>query len=100
MQTVTISIGRGLPGGGDMDAAQWAAFIDGVRRIIAPRGVVFVDAARSVGEWQGQPEESATFVVGEVTPDGVAGILREAAALSRLFHQDAIAVTAGSTALV
>lgn len=100
MQTVTISIGRGLPGGGEMGRHEWAAFIDGVRRIIAPRGVVFVDAARSVGEWQGQAEESATFVVGEVAPEGVDGILREAAALSRLFEQDAIAVTAGSTALV
>lgn len=100
MQTVTISIGRGLPGGGEMDGPQWAAFIDGVRRIITPRGVVFVDAARSVGEWEGQPEESATFVVGEVTPDGAAGILREAEALSRAFEQDAIAVTTGTTALV
>lgn len=100
MSTVTISIGRGLPGGGQMDRHAWAAFIDGVRRIIAPRGVVFVDAARSVGEWQGQPEESATFVVGEVTPEGVDGILREAGALSRQFEQDAIAVTSGTTALV
>jgi len=83
-----------------MDRYQWVAFIDGVRRAIAPRGVVFVDAARSVGEWQGQAEESATFVVGEVTPDGVAGILREAEALSKAFGQDAVAVTAGTTTLV
>lgn len=100
MQTVTISIGRGLPDGGEMSAPEWAAFIDGVRRIIVPRGTVHVDAARSVGQWDGIPEESATFVVGDVTPDGVAGILREAATLSRFFQQDAVAVTTGTTALV
>ena len=100
MQTVTISIGRGLPTGGDLSAPEWAAFIDGVRRIVAPRGVVFVDAARSTGEWDGVPEESATFVVGQVTPDGAAGIARETAALARHFQQEAVAVTTGTTALV
>lgn len=100
MQTVTISIGRGLPDGGEMTAPEWAAFIDGVRRIIAPRGVVHVDAARSTGVWDGVPEESATFVIGGVSPDGAAGILREATVLSRYFQQDAIAVTTGTTALV
>lgn len=98
MFTVTISIGRGLPTGGDMDDAQWDAFIDGVRRVCQHHGVVFVDAARSVGEWDGVPEESATFVVGEVRRPRA--LSDDAAGLGVLYGQEAVAVTTGTTALV
>lgn len=100
MHTLTISIGRNLPGGGALNDGAWAAFRAGVRSIVAPRGTVHVDAAYSVGEWDGVAEESATFVVGGVTADGAAGIAREAAALARHYQQDAVAVTTGTTALL
>lgn len=98
MFTVTISIGRGLPTGGHMDDAAWADFVEGVRRVCQYHGVLFVDAARSIGEWDGVPEESATFVVGEVRrPRALAD---DAAGLGVLYGQEAVAVTTGTTVLV
>ena len=113
-KTVTVSIGRGIPGGGEMTTREWRRFKAEVRAVLGwvalregssasdrglRRGEIYVDAAKTFGEWEGQREESATWVAsiwaGEA--ETLEGSLRSICAD---FGQDAIALTVGDTTLV
>jgi hypothetical protein len=99
MATATISIGRG---GGDRRLSDnlWSAFTDNIRDLLNECGAtVFVDAAESIGEWEGVAEESRTWVAdtGETERFWIMGWLSGTA---HTFEQDAIALTIGATTLV
>jgi hypothetical protein len=99
-KTVTISIGRGVPGGGDMFADEWDDFRNDVRGVLETFGAtVYVDAAQSVGEWEGVAEESATWVAA-VPSDCVEWLRGSLGVLRERYQQDAIALTIGETTLV
>lgn len=97
--TVVISIGRGLPSGGEMEQDDWDTFRHCVRALLRSCGDIYVDGAHSIGEWDGIPEESATYVA-EVRADYVGTIRLECGALAHDYRQDAIALTVGQTDLV
>lgn len=99
MATATISIGRG---GGErrLSDLSWAEFTIHINRLFYDiSAIVFVNAAESIGEWDGVAEESRTWVadIGSVSRDFITGWL-EMTALT--FEQDAIALTIGTTTLV
>ena len=97
--TITISIGRNI-GSEPMIGWEWDAFRDGIRSALADLGAtVYVDAAASVGEWDGIAEQSATWVA-EIDADHVQYVPTYLTALCAQFNQDAIALTAGTTTLV
>lgn len=98
--TVTVSIGRGLPDGGSMRLGEWDAFRQDVRdRLALVSAEVYVDAARSVGEWEGVPEESATWVA-LIPADNITALRGAIRAMAVRYRQDAIALTVGTTELV
>jgi len=97
--TVTVSIGRSI-GPVPMSSAAWDEFRDGIRSALADLGAtIYVDAAASVGEWDGVVEESATWVA-ELDASHVQHVPAYLSALCALFSQDAIALTVGTTTLV
>jgi hypothetical protein len=98
MITATISIGRGVPGGGDMYADEWDDFRDDVRGLLQAFPV-YVDAAHSIGEWEGVPEESATWVA-SIPADYADSLRRDLGVLRERYQQDAIALTLGETVLI
>jgi hypothetical protein len=99
MATATISIGRG---GGErrLSDGSWDTFTGSIRDLLkACDATVFVDAAESIGEWEGVPEESRTWVadIGDHSRNYLIGWLSGTASA---FEQDAIALTVGETILV
>lgn len=101
--TVTITVGRNVPTAGlpvEMDAVQWGGFRDTVTAALGVIGAeVFVAAAKGTGYWDGIIEENATWVA--AVPQGEIEFLRrEAARWCRLYSQDAVALTVGSTELI
>ena len=98
MATATISIGRG---GGErrLSDAEWTNFTSHIIAMLNHIGAtVFVNAAESIGEWEGVEEESRTWVADiHDRRDFVTGWLELSAAA---FEQDAIAFTVGETTLV
>lgn len=99
MPTVTISIGRG-GGERELPMGHWIAFSNKVREFLLGTGSeIYVDAAQSIGEWEGVKEDSLTWVAdfdGELL-DWARGYFSE---LASLFEQDAIAFTIGETELI
>lgn len=98
MATATISIGRGGAGRRLSDIA-WGEFSTNIIQMLNQiRATVFVNAAESIGEWEGVSEESRTWVadIGDLA-DFVTGWLELSAAV---WEQDAIAFTVGETTLV
>lgn len=98
MATATISIGRG---GGErrLSDSAWQEFTTHIIAMLNHiRATVFVNAAESIGEWDGVEEESRTWVadIGD-RADFVTGWLELSAAA---WEQDAIAFTVGETTLV
>ena len=98
MATATISIGRG---GGErmLSDIAWREFTTSIIQMLNHiRATVFVNAAESIGEWEGVSEQSRTWVadIGD-RADFVTGWLEITAAA---FEQDAIAFTVGETTLV
>lgn len=113
-KTVVVSIGRGIPGGGEMTAREWRRFKAEVRAYLRwvalgegssardrglHRGEIYVDAAKSYGEWEGQREESATWVAA-IPAGSVRGLKVMLGLICEDFGQDAIALTVGDTTLV
>ena len=99
MATVTVSIGRNV-GSEPMAQGLWDNFVSVVRDSVRrDANAVYVDAAASVGEWDGIAEESRTWVADIDEWD--LGALRNALTeWARTFRQDAIALTVGTTELV
>jgi hypothetical protein len=98
MATATISIGRG---GNErrLSDRSWSEFTTNIIQLLNHiKATVFVNAAESIGEWEGVEEESRTWVadIGD-RADFVTGWLEMAAGA---FEQDAIAFTVGETTLV
>lgn len=98
MATATISIGRG---GGErrLSDTEWTRFTSHIIAMLNHIGAtVFVNAAESIGEWDGVEEESRTWVadIGDRALF-VTGWLEMSAAA---WEQDAIAFTVGETTLV
>lgn len=99
MKTATISIGRG-GGSRRLSDESWSEFTTHINQLFHHTGAtVFVNAAESIGEWEGVAEESRTWVadIGSVSRDFITGWLQMTA---RTFEQDAIALTIGTTTLV
>lgn len=97
--TVTISIGRNV-GDQPMPASEWRKFRAHVRDSLALcGGCVHVDAAHSVGEWDGKPEDSATWVAA-IPADTVEELRVDLRLFCAIYDQDAIALTIGDTDLV
>jgi hypothetical protein len=97
--TVTISIGRNVDDA-PMSATAWSRFRADVRESLnLCDGTLYVDAAQSVGEWEGVREDSATFVAA-VSLDCVPLIRADLHGLCLTYGQDAIALTVGTTELV
>lgn len=99
MATATISIGRG---GAErrLSDSEWNAFSTNIIQLLNHIGAtVFVNAAESIGEWEGVSEESRTWVadIGDTEGDFLIGWLSMTAGA---FDQDAIALTLGTTTLV
>jgi hypothetical protein len=99
--TAVISIGRGS-GASELGEGMWETFARSVRNVLALPEVgatVFVDGAESVGEWQGESEQSLTWVA--QVDDGCRRLFQARLSLfAVLFDQDAIALTWGETELV
>jgi hypothetical protein len=100
--TATISIGRGAHAAQQpLDDADWASFRRQVRLLVTDTvdGVLHVNGALSTGEWDGVPEDSATFVA-EI-PSHTVGVLRAGLRfLAVTYGQEAIALTLGHTEFV
>lgn len=88
-----LYFGRGIPGGGDVTEAQWAAFVD---EVITPRFPNGYSLWRSEGYWKGDDgksvkEQSSVF---EVTHERDAAtdakIAEIAQAYRERFNQDAV----------
>ena len=98
--TVTISIGRGI-GDSPMSARKWREFRADVRGALhSAGGTLYVDSAKSIGEWEGVREESATFVAGDIPADNVPALMDHMREFCERYDQDAIAFTVGETYLV
>jgi hypothetical protein len=99
MATATISIGRG-GGARRLSDGSWDAFTGSIGNLLSHIGAtVFVNAAESIGVWEGVSEESRTWVadIGDRSPAFIIGWLEMSAGV---FDQDAIALTIGETTLV
>jgi len=97
--TATISIGRNV-GTAPMSGDAWQRFQADVRLALTECGAtIYVDAARSVGEWEGVLEDSCTFVA-SLPVANLAHLDDDLAYLTRVYRQDAIAVTLGETQFV
>ena len=97
--TATVSIGRNV-GAAPMSGDAWMRFQADIRLALTECGAdIYVDAARSVGEWQGIIEDSCTFVA-SVPIENLAHLDTDLAYLTRVYRQDAIAVTLGTTQFV
>jgi hypothetical protein len=100
--TATVSIGRGAHAAQQpLSDAEW----DGFRGIVATLltsvadGTLHVDSALSTGEWNGEPEESATFVA-EVPVTHLAVVRSGLRLLAQFYGQEAIALTLGHTEFI
>jgi hypothetical protein len=104
METITavVSIGRGAHARQEpLDRDDWYAFqreVAGLLTVVAD-GILHVDAAASTGEWNGQPEDSATFVA-EVPVQTQTLIRHGLRWLAKVHGQEAIALTFGDTEFV
>ena len=100
--TATVSIGRGAHAAqAPLDDIDWAEFRRQVRLLLTDTvdGVLHVNGALSTGEWDGVPEDSATFVA-EI-PSHTVGVLRAGLRyLADYYGQEAIALTLGHTEFV
>jgi len=99
MPTITISIGRG---GNErkMPFSRWLDFAQHIRVLLSKTdSEIYVDAAESIGEWEGVKEDSLTWVasVDEDRLDFARGFIRQTA---EIYNQDAIALTIGETELI
>lgn len=100
--TVTVSIGRGAHAAQQpLDERQWHWFRASVRTLLTEvvDGTVHVDDASSVGEWDGVPEESSTYVA-EVPVHGLGALRNGLRFLAHIHGQEAIALTVGHTEFV
>ena len=100
--TATVSIGRGAhEAQAPLDDIDWASF----RRLVAVLltevvdGTLHVDSALSTGEWDGVPEDSATFVA-EVPVSTLTTVRSGLRHLAVAYGQEAIALTLGHTEFV
>ena len=97
--TATVSIGRNV-GAAPMSGDAWTRFQADIRLALTECGAeIYVDAARSVGEWEGILEDSCTFVA-SVPLENLAHLDTDLAYLTRVYRQDAIAVTLGQTQFI
>jgi hypothetical protein len=100
--TVTVSIGRGAGASQDpLGRDSWYAFRSQVAAALEHDcgGTVHVQDAQSVGVWDGQVEESSTFVA--AVPAHTLGVLRaRLGVLKARYGQEAIALTVGHTEFV
>jgi len=95
MSTLTISIGRGLPQGGQLTLSDWNTFRSTVTAIAASRGTI-VQTANGTGTWEGQTEDCFTVSVVGGWVDLHSALVEERPILARLaagFGQEAIAVS-------
>ena len=100
--TATVSIGRRAHAAqAPLDAIDWASFRDVVAVLLTETvdGVLHVDDASSTGEWEGVPEDSATFVA-EVPAHSVGTVRAGLRLLARTYGQKAIALTFGQTEFI
>lgn len=105
MPTITLSIGLTANDTlSPLPTREARAFVRDVRNLLSVNGAtVYVDAARSTGQWQDEAtgetvrESSRTFVA--ELPDA-APVLAALPHLARTYRQDAIAATVGRTHLV
>jgi hypothetical protein len=100
--TATVSIGRGAHAAqAPLDDLDWASFRDLVAALLTETvgGVLHVDDASSTGEWNGEPEDSATFVA-EIPQHSLAVVRAGLRVLAVTYGQEAIALTLGHTEFV
>lgn len=98
-QTVTVSIGRNV-GSTPLRQHEWDAFTSDVHGTLANYcDTFYVTAAESVGYWDGIAEDSRTWVAETDSPEAPDALVRTLAIVARLYRQDAIAVTTGTTVL-
>ena len=100
--TATVSIGRGAHAAQQpLSDADWAEFqqqVAGLLSVVA-NGVLHVNAAASTGEWNGVPEDSATFVA-DVPVQAQTLVRHGLRWLAKVHGQEAIALTFGETEFV
>ena len=100
--TATVSIGRGAHAAQEpLDDRQWQAFRDALAVLLTTvvDGTIHVFDAASVGEWDGQSEDSSTFVA-EIPVSALASLRHGLRFLASIYGQEAIALTLGHTEFV
>lgn len=105
--TVTISIGRSAQGKDDagdqrpLDGRHWESFKAQVRTLLTGviDGTLHVDRARSIGQWNGLAEESATFVA-DIPQSSLSTVRSGLRLLANTWDQEAIALTIGQTEFI
>lgn len=99
MSTITVSIGRNV-GTEPLSDPTWRTFRTTVGNVVATWcETIYVSDAGCVGHWDGVDEESRTWV-GEWAGYGEPNLLIDRLAeVARVYGQDAIAVTTGTTVL-
>ena len=100
--TATVSIGRGAHAAqAPLDEKRWHLFCIATANVLteACDGTLHVQEALSVGEWNGQREESATFVA-EIPDYALATLRAGLRFLAVQYGQECIALTLGHTEFV
>lgn len=104
---ITSTIGRNVPGQGELDDTTWGQFqtdlYDVFVNTLDMRQVIFVQMFTSEGgTWNGDAEDSAfLLVVTDENPiDPLDRIKAQLAALAARYEQDAIALSTGVSTLV
>lgn len=100
--TVTVSIGRSLPRGGELAARPWGNFKDRTLAIVLSEANSFNDI-HFTGEGQGwyQGEAEASYTIVATIDEALLGELQaRLSVLAHVFGQESVAVTAGTTTLV
>lgn len=100
--TVVVSIGRGAHAAQEpLSDVQWSEFRRNVGVLLSDTvgGTVHVHDALSAGEWDGVPEDSATFVAA-VPQHSLAVVRAGLRFLAVSYGQEAIALTIGHTEFV
>ena len=93
--TVVVSIGRNAHAAQQpLDDQQWRWFRASLRTLLTEviDGTVHVDDAQSVGEWDGVPEDSSTYVA-EVPVSALSALRNGLRFLASIHGQEAIALT-------
>ena len=100
MYTVTVSIGRSIPGGGQLTNKAWSDFrFATLIEVERTAKAIYFDGI-GLGRWEDGYEDSYTIVAAYYFLSGIATLQTELAKLAAAYSQESIAVTIGQTELI